>query len=241
MALPSSAQGSMYNNPGRQGSGGQSYNPNPLYQPPNSTSGQTAIPGLPSGWTQDANGNRYYNGSPALTQNYTNGQVTYSSMAPAAPTANSPQPQAAGSQPATSVQNGVNNLADQIQGLQPFDAGTVNAMVNSANAQAQGGAYNQNQQLRNQAAASGFGAYNPSLINQQAQNVGNANSQVLTNQLNIPMQAAEFNAQYGTSLGQLGALEENNTAQYNLGQAGLQTGYGNALLQMLGSGLFGGS
>src|SRR5579864_5524796 len=86
---------------------------------------------------------------------------------------------------------------------QPINANLLTSLVNQQNAGATGGAVQQNDTLRNQTAAQGFGARSPSLIGQQAMNTGAGRGQVMQNNLNMPLQAAQLNAAYGLNLGQL--------------------------------------
>src|SRR5262249_47348679 len=100
---------------------------------------------------------------------------------------------------------------------QPVGSDLMQRMLNSSNAQALGGAVKQNDQLRDQAAASGFGVSNPALQGQQQANTTNARGQVAQNNLTQPLNASQLNAQYGLGLGQLGALTQQNQAAEQLG------------------------
>lgn len=159
---------------------------------------------------------------------------------PAAPIANSNQDTAPtqGQQPSTQTQSGTNPL---IQALtQPIGADLMGRMLNQKNAQDLGGAATQNDQLRDQAAASGFGAYNPALARAQVNNTLNARNSVASNNLTVPLDAAQYNAQYGLGLGELAALSQSNLSDEQLKQLGLGTDTSNLLLRLVG-GLAGGT
>ena len=122
------------------------------------------------------------------------------------------------------------------QGLnqQPISAGLLEQLVNYKNAQTLGGAAETSNQMRESAASSGYGAYNPALKGAQQSNLSNAYGQVAQTGLQLPFEAAQFNAKYGLNAGDLTEQQRSNLANEQLGVTGTQTDRYNALLKMLG-------
>ena len=122
------------------------------------------------------------------------------------------------------------------QGLnqQPISAGLLEQLVNYKNAQTLGGAAETSNQMRESAASSGYGTYNPILIGAQQGNLNQAYGQVAQTGLQLPFEAAQFNAKYGLGAGELGERQRSNLANEQLGTIGTQTDRYNALLRMLG-------
>lgn len=132
--------------------------------------------------------------------------------APAAPVANANQNPAPtqGTQPATTVQNGVS------QQYQPFTAQQTQEQTNLANANTQSSGFQQQADLRNSMAARGMGGGSPAELGQRANIMGDTRNQVAQNNLSTPFQNAQFNATFGLGQGQLQALQN-----YNLGNEAL--------------------
>ena len=138
----------------------------------------------------------------------------------------SPQPQAP---PPSGLPYGYQGLNQQ-----PISSDLLGSLVNQANANATGGAITQNNQLRERAASSGFGPNSPAEQGVATNNLAQGMNQVAQNNLNIPLQASQYNAQYGLSGGQLGELSRSNQATEALGQSRNAINFQNTLLGLPG-------
>lgn len=116
--------------------------------------------------------------------------------------------------------------AQKVNYRDPFDAGTVQAMVNEQAAGAGAAEAARNQLIRDAVLASGGNAFDPSLAGAQAESMSERNRAVANarNQINMVAArenaatqnaAATVNAQFGQQAGQFNAMAGNQAGQFN--------------------------